>query len=193
MTAAPTDPHIGLVVEGSGDRGAVPVVLRAYLHSVNEYRDILGKPIPAHGREKALVQGGLEGFVGTAAMRPGCVAVLVVLDGEGDCVAECGPELLVRAQSVSGLPTAIALADKDFESWIYASAETLGLELEYDEQRDGQGAIKAALKPAKYVKPTWQPRLAARIQLGVALDRNASLRRAIDRFDGLLQHLPPLT
>lgn len=185
MTANYTQPHIGLVVEGAGDRGAVPVVLRNYLHANAEYRDILGKPVPAHGRDKALRPNGIEGFVTTAALRPGCVGVLVILDGEGDCVAELGPLLQGRAQSVTGKPVALALADRDFEDWLFASAETLQLELTFDETRSGQGAITDAIRPAKYVKPTWQPRLAHRIDIELARPRCQSLARMLDRFDEL--------
>lgn len=190
MTARPTDPHIGLVVEGAGDRGALPVVLRAHLHASLDFRDILGKPVPAHGREKATAKGGIEGYVVTAGLRPGCVGVLVVLDGEGDCVAELGPELLSRASAVIGKPVYVALADIDFESWLYASAETLDIGLEYRHGASGQGAIKDALKPHKYVKPTWQPRLASRMDLTVAAQRSPSLARAFARFDQLVELLP---
>jgi hypothetical protein len=183
-------PHVGLVVEGAGDRGAVPVLLRKYLVSIGDFRDVLGKPVPAHGRDKALRAGGLEGFVATASSRPGCVGILVVLDGEGDCVAEAGPELLVRSQSTTGKPIAVTLADRDFESWIYASAETIGLGLSFDQAKNGQSAIASAIRPAKYVKPTWQPRLTARMDLDLACGRNAGLARALERFELLRQLVP---
>lgn len=189
MTAKPTDPHIGLVVEGAGDRGALPVLLRAHLHASLDFREILGKPVPAHGREKATAEGGIEGYVVTAGLRPGCVGVLVVLDSEGDCVAELGPALLARASTVIRKPVYVALADRDFESWLYASAETLDLGLAYDCDVAGQSAIKAALKPQKYVKPTWQPRLANRMDLTVAAQRSPSLARALARFDQLVELL----
>lgn len=185
MTANPTDPHIGLVVEGAGDRGALPILLRSHLARKNDYRDVLGKPVPAHGRDKALVDGGIEGYVATAALRPGCVGVFVVLDGEGDCVADLGPRLADRADAVTGKPVVIALADQDFESWLYASAETLDLGLAFQDASNGQASIKRALKPRKYVKPTWQPRLTARVDLELAASRNESLTRALLRFDEL--------
>ena len=112
MTADAASPHIGLVVEGAGDKGALPILLRAYLHSRSKYRDLFGKPVPAHGRDKALRPAGLEGYVATAAARPGCKAVLVVLDGEDDCVAQLGPQLLERTRA-TGKPVVIALADRE--------------------------------------------------------------------------------
>mgnify|MGYP003589878259 CR=1 FL=1 len=192
MSAAPTDPHVGLVVEGPGDLKALPIVLRKHLQATGEFRDVLGKPVPANGRSKALVPRGLEGYVATAALRPGCVGVLVVLDGEGDCVAHLGPELLARSAEDSPVPVSVALADRDFEDWIYASAETLGIGIEpYNPARKGQAAIKAALKPRAYVKPVFQPRLAARIDFTLATARNPSFARLLDRFDQLRGLLPP--
>lgn len=193
MTASFSDPHIGLVVEGAGDREALPVLLRKHLHSVGEFRDVLGKPVPAHGREKATAKGGLEGYVATAGLRPGCVGVLVVLDGEGDCVAELGPRLLERSCAVIGKPVSVALADRDFESWLYASAETLEIGLAYEPRQGAQMAIASALRPTKYVKPIWQPRLAHRVELDLAVPRSASLARALERFDELRANLPGLT
>jgi len=158
MSANPEDPHVGLVVEGAGDRSALPVILRAHLQAHGEYRDVLGKPVPLHGRAKAIVPNGIEGYTAVAGTRPGCVAVLIVLDGEGDCVSERGPQLLSRARSV-GVPVRVALADKAFEDWLYASAETLGFDgLSYDPARSGGAAIKDAIRPSTYTKPVWQRR-----------------------------------
>lgn len=187
MTAAPGSPHIGIVVEGPGDGLALPVLLRLHLGLRDDYRDVLGKPVSCNGREKALMPNGLEGKVAAAAARPGCRAVMVMLDGEGDPVCTLGPRLLRRASAVSPRPVAIALADPTFEAWLCASAETLGLDgLEYDPTRDPGGALKEALKPRKYVKPTWQPRLAARMDIRLAAGRDGSLDRALRKFDGLL-------
>lgn len=192
MSAQPTEPHIGLVVEGAGDKGALPIVLRAHLLEKGEYRDVLGKPIPFNGRGRALVPNGLEGYVATAGARPGCVGVLVVLDGEGDCVAERGVELSGRAVDVVQAPVSVALADRDFEDWLYASAETLGIGLDsYEAGRRGQAMIKSALRPDAYTKTVHQPRLAARMNLDLARSRSVSLDRMLARFDALLMRLPP--
>lgn len=192
MVASPTDPHIGLVVEGAGDKQALPILLRAHLHRDEEFRDVLGKPVPLHGRTKAFVPNGIEGYVATAASRPGCVGVLVVLDGEGDCVATDGPSLRQRADQVSRVPVRVALADKSFEDWLYASAETLDLGLGgYDDDQGGLHALKLALRPASYTKPVWQPRLAGRMDVALARSRSVSLDRCLERFDELRGHLPP--
>lgn len=191
MSADPLSPHVGLVVEGAGDRNALPVLLRAHLHVRGEYRDVLGKPVPFHGRGRAFVPNGVEGYVAVAGGRPGCVGVLVVLDGEGDCVAELGPHLLGRAEAALGVPIRVALADADFEDWLYSSAETLGFDgLTFESGKRGAAAIKHALRPAAYTKPVWQPRLAARMDLDTARGRSPSFDRMLERFDELLAALP---
>ncbi|WP_145951274.1 hypothetical protein [Micrococcus luteus] len=187
MTAKPSDPHVGLVVEGAGDLGAVPIVLRNYLYSVNVYADILGKPVPFHGRDKAIAVNGIEGYVATAAYRPGCRGVMVVLDGEGDCVVERGAELLQRAGGNVSIPIVVALADSCFESWMYASAETLEIGLDYDENKSGLGAIKNAIRPNSYTKPVWQPRLASKVDIALARGRDSGFNRFLERFDALAQ------
>lgn len=182
------------MVEGQGDREAVPLLLRLYLSGRQVYRDVLGKPIPCHGRGSATVPGGIEGYVATAATRPDCRGVLVVLDGEDDPVCELGPELVKRAQAVSRVSVEICLAEACFEDWLYASAETLQIGLDqYDPRRRGQLKIKAALGKTKYVKPVWPPKLTARIDAAIARHRNRSLDRMLHRFDRLYDLLPAVT
>ncbi len=187
MTSSPTSPHVGLVVEGPGDAKALPLLLRNWLQARADYRDILGKAIPCHGRDKATLSNGIEGFVATAAARPGCRGILVVLDGEGDAVCELGPSLRERAALVSRVPVEVALADHCYEDWLHASIETLGLTAtNYRPDARGTGSISEAVKPSKYVKPTWQPRLTARMDLTLAAGRNQSLARMLARFDQMV-------
>lgn len=178
-------PSLGLVVEGPGDVEAVPLLLRRYLTLKGNYGPALGKPVCCNGRNRALVENGLEGYVSAAAARPGCQGVLVVLDAESDLPCELGPSLLRRAEAVCRKPVAVCLAERNFEDWLFASAETLELEgLEYSAERSGLGRIKVALAE-KYVKPRWQPRLTNRMDISLACSRSRSLERAIQKFDWL--------
>jgi|ADGO01.1.fsa_nt_gi hypothetical protein len=188
MTAGYNDPHLGLVVEGPGDANALPILLRKVLAREGIYADVLGKPVACNGRQKALAPRGLEGFVAVAAARPGCRAVLVVLDGEGDPVCDVGPQLLARAKSVTSLPVAVCLADCSYEDWLYASCETLDIGLpSYDPSVRGTAAIKQALRPGKYVKPTWQPRLTTKLDPDLVNRRNVSFRRMLEKLKVLTE------
>lgn len=185
MTATPGNPHIGLVVEGPGDTRALPLLLRMHLNAKNDFREILGKPVAVNGKSKATARGGLEGFVATASFRPGCRGVLVVLDSDDDCPATLGRELHDRLVGSVRCSFRIVLAVCDFEDWLYASAETLELGISYREGANGGNMIESALRPRTYAKPTWQPRLTARMNLETARERNSSLSRMLDRFDEL--------
>lgn len=186
MTADVNSPHIGLVVEGPGDAKSLPILLRKWLEHHQDYRDILGKPIPCHGRDNATVANGIEGFVATAASRPGCVAVLVVLDAERDPLMQLENDLQERAKLVCRVPVVVKLADHHWEDWLYASAETLQIpDFTYEEGK--RKSVSQALKPTKYVKPTWQPRLTARMDVEIAARRNLSLRSMLEDFDALLE------
>jgi hypothetical protein len=187
MTAAPTDRHIGLVVEGRGDLAAVPLLIRSHLHSTGYFPDILGKPVPFHGKGNATATGGIEGYVATAALRPGCLGVLVVLDADNEAACEQGPELLARALTAVGCPVVVALAERDYEDWLYSSVETLALApgASFSESQRGKAVIAEMLAPKKYVKPTWQPRLTTRMDLHLARSRSTSLDRLLERFDEL--------
>lgn len=191
MTAPASALHIGLVIEGVGDLRALPELLRRHMHSRGDYRDLLGKPVPLHGGGNASKASGIEGYVAPAASRPGCRGVLVVLDSDGKCIKEMAEELISRLQDVSHKPFRLALAERDFEDWLYCSAETLGLSgLEFDPGKRGLGEIRRALKPGTYTKPVHQPRFASRLSLDVARPRSESLDRAIERFEELLELLP---
>jgi hypothetical protein len=187
MTAAYGKSHVGLVVEGPGDAKAAPLLLRNWLQLRGDYIDPLGKPIPCNGRENATCLGGIEGYVATAASRPGCKAVLVILDGEGDDVCELGSRLLMRLRTVTHLPAAVCLADQHWEDWLYASAETLQIP-DFKYEAGKRKSIAAALKPTKYVKPTWQPRLTARMDIELAARRSPSFQRLLRKFDELVAH-----
>lgn len=193
MTASAKDPHIGLVVEGPGDAKSLPLLLRSWLQGRGDYRDLLGQPAICNGRDRAIVANGLERYIAAVVARPGCKAILVVLDSEGDPVCELGPDLLRRAKEATKLPIIICLAERNWEDWLYASSETLGLrDLVYSANSRGLSAIVQALRPGKYVKPTWQPRLTARMDITSASARNRSLARMLDHFDSLLANLPTI-
>jgi hypothetical protein len=185
MTVLSGKPHIGLVVEGPGDKIAIPLLLRAYLQSKGISVDILGKPVPLNGKGSATKVGGVEGYVATAA-REGCVGVVVVLDADKDASCQLGPELLERATGAVGVAVVIAIAEVDFEDWLYASIETLELgEEDWEHGKRGKTVITELLRPAAYAKPVWQPKLTARMDIGRARDRSVSLNRLLIKVDEL--------
>lgn len=189
MTAKPGQAHFGLVVEGPGDKGAFPILLRNYLQSKAIYDDLLGKPVPLKGKGSATRPSGLEGYV-LAAARPGCLAVIVLIDADKDASCKLGPDLLARAQAVTGVPVIMVIAERDFEDWIGCSIETLDLGVTtWSPTTRGKTAIEAGLAPEPYLKSTMQARLTSRMDIDLARSRNTSLDRLFRKVDSALAGL----
>jgi hypothetical protein len=182
-----TGSHLGLVVEGPGDANSIHILCERIATFKGFELPALGKPIPCGGISEALKDGGLEGFIATAANRPGCNGIIVILDGEGEAVCELGPQLLARAGNITSLPTIVILADPLYEAWLVASSETMRLDgLTYNGAKsDPTGGIKRALGNRKYAKPTWQPRLTERLNVQLASRRSHSMRRFVTKLQSI--------
>jgi hypothetical protein len=82
-------------------------------------------------------------------------------------------------------PARVCLSVPKYEEWIVASAKTIGRpELAYDSTKGPEFLIRSSMD-AKYVKPTFQPRFTARIDIELAVTRSRSLERSLARFDEL--------
>jgi hypothetical protein len=74
-----------------------------------------------------LKQGELERAVELAALNAEFDGgILVILDSNDSCPAVLGPQLLARVRVArSDMPSAVVLANREFEAWFLASAESL--------------------------------------------------------------------
>lgn len=119
--------QLACVVEGHGDREAVPILVRRIAESLDP--PALGRVLPPIRipRGKLLKPGELERAVDLAGRQVvGGGATLIVLDSDDDCPATLGPELLKRAQDARhDVPVAVVLAKREFEAWFLAGAESL--------------------------------------------------------------------
>jgi hypothetical protein len=181
--------HIALVVEGPGDKEAVPTLLRDHLYGLGQFDVGIGNPLAAKGRDKLLAEDKLEAFVKQAGRVPGACGVLVVFDAENDAACEVGPGALARASVATHLPVRVCVAIQMFENWIAASAESvfgLAEPLVDAEGKGATGLIRDALHPTKYVKTVYQARLTSRIDHSVASARCPSLARLFRCVDELV-------
>lgn len=190
MTAAPGAPHIGLVVEGPGDKDAFPILLRKYLQAQGVYAELIGKPVPLKGKGSATSpSNGVEGYV-LAAARPGCCGIIVLVDADKDASCVLGPELLARAQAVTAVPVVVVVAERDFEDWLYCSIETLEIgDVSWSPAQRGKSVIESLIAPAKYVKSTMQARLTHRVDVSIARSRSSSLDRLFRKVDAIVATL----
>jgi hypothetical protein len=119
--------RVAVIVEGDGEVGAVPVLLRRFAEMVG-WPGMLEVKKPFRVPASKLRQPGeLERLVELAGRKlGGSGGILVLLDADDECPARLGPELLGRVrQSRSDLPTGLVLANHEFEAWFLGAAESL--------------------------------------------------------------------
>jgi hypothetical protein len=119
--------RIACIVEGYGECSAVPILIRRI---ASRFDAGLAVHIPHPIRipkSKLLKPGELEKAVEFASMHAGADGgILVVLDSDDDCPAHLAPNLLARTRAARGdLPSAVVLANREFESWFLAAARSL--------------------------------------------------------------------
>ena len=113
------------IVEGVAEVESIPVLFRRILEYQNIHDISIARPFRVK-RYSVVRPEELERAVKQAVRdRANAAGVIVVLDSDDDCPAQLGAELLARARKTTGLPTAIVLAQKEFECWFLGAKESL--------------------------------------------------------------------
>ena len=116
-------PSIVPVVEGQGDRSAVPVLLRRVLQHFDRYDIQVKEPKTAKGKQNLLKD--YEKYVRYAAIEPGCVGILVLLDADDQCPVKEVYKLTERTQALNlQQSVTIVYANREYETWILASLDS---------------------------------------------------------------------
>jgi hypothetical protein len=178
---------LSIIVEGHGEEEAAPILVRRIVTEILQ-RNIwtlpkalrLSKGTMLHRPEE------LERHLNIAALEAGeGGTLLILLDADDDCPAELGPKLLETARNLrSDRPIAVVVANREYESWFLAAAESLGLPAcENLLVRDAKGWIRKA--QGTYRPNPDQEKMTARFDLAVARER-------ADSFDKLCRELERL-
>ena len=119
--------RFGCVVEGHGDREAVPVLLRRIALCIDPAIDVQVEHPVRVPKSRLLKEGSLERAVEQAALGVGAAgAILVILDSDDDPPCTLGPELLARAKAArADMPVGVVLPRREFEAWFLAAARSL--------------------------------------------------------------------
>jgi hypothetical protein len=169
------------IVEGHGEVAAVPVLLRRIAERLNVYDAQVGKPIRCQ-RYKLVKPGELERAIELAVLKGGNEGrVLLLIDGEDDCPAHLGPELLTRAMNArQGITVGVVLARREFEAWFLGSLESLRAQYGIP-QREGLRREPEDIRGAKehlsdllgvpYSEVIDQPAMAAQFDMDAARER----------------------
>jgi hypothetical protein len=182
--------RLAVVVEGHGEVAAAPVLLRrlaAWLtpeeyvdisHPIRVNRDKFVRKDDEFRRHILLASGkcGQDGWV------------LIILDADDDCPATFGAELLARARAVvPGQRISVVLANREFEAWFIAAAESLhgcrGFQLEPNPRiepenpRNAKGWMADRMRETGYGEVTDQPAFCGLFDLDKAHERSRSFRK----------------
>jgi hypothetical protein len=120
--------RLAVVVEGHGEVGAVPILLRRIGEMQDEpiYIDV---PTPIRTSRNRFLRNADEFrrvllLADAKAGEHG--GILVLLDADEDCPAQLGPATLARAEEVVvNKPISVVLAKREYEAWFLAAAESL--------------------------------------------------------------------
>ena len=117
------NPSIVAIVEGPGEKDAVPGLIRRILYEHlkhnGTYFDM--KTIRANGKSNITKKGGLEKFIEYALLE-NCAAILVLLDADDKCPLEKSANLVARVVALNlNVPVAIVYAKSEYETWFISS------------------------------------------------------------------------
>ena len=120
--------NIACIVEGYGEVDSLPILLRRIVPTIDPAIVLhIAQPTARVSRSTLIKPQELENAVIRAAQKvehPG--AILILLDADQDCPKSFAPRLLLRAQTArSDMPIALVLANKEYEAWFLAAAESL--------------------------------------------------------------------
>lgn len=191
-------PKLVPIVEGDGEKTAVPVLLRNILYYEIERYDIqVSQAKNANGRGNLTKEGGLERFIRYAWKEPDCGAILVLLDAENECPEEIAKDFSVRIEAMGVLfPVVIVVAKRMYETWFIASIASIAGNLDLpaglappadaEEVRNPKRWIEQYFPPGRAYKET-QDQEEMTALLDVTLARSSrSFRRLLHAIDEAL-------
>lgn len=115
------------IVEGKGDVGAVRELVRRIAYANGFFGVKVLNPLRIHRHYIRIDNSEFGRYLALARRRVGGNgAVLLVFDADDDCPKEIGPQLQQElSRRLAPLPTAVVLANREFESWFLAAIESL--------------------------------------------------------------------
>jgi len=185
------------IVEGYGEKDAVPVLLRRLRDVAEAFAIEIGKPIRRKRTEFAQ-EALLRKAVRLALYQPDCAGVLVLFDADDDCPKDLGPRVRVWASHESGdVPSRVVMANREYEAWFLGAIESLrgyrGIELDAtspmdpEAPRNAKREVELRMRSGNYYSETVdQAPLSAAFDLAEAYRRSRSFRKLVKDFGELI-------
>lgn len=192
------------IVEGDGEITAVPALLYRLLREADASDFQVATPKNAHGAGNLTKKDGVEKFVQYAWLEPGCVGVIIVLDGDSSrCAMTLATGLAKRVRKLNVTkPVAVVVANREYEAWFLASLPSIAgkqisdalcfpaevtLNCEPEAVRNVKGWITRQLPSGKAYKETeHQLSMSRLIDLELARRNSRSFRRLCNALRQLI-------
>ncbi len=186
---------IQTLVEGKGEEGAVPILLRRFREISGAFSVDFGRPIRRH-RSELVNESPLRRAVQVALRQEqGCHGILILFDADKDCPKDLVLKVQSWAQAEAGrVPCEVVIAHHEFESWFLGSMESLrdrrnirsdaASLADPESVRGAKEKLQSSmLKP--YSETLDQPALTALFDLAAAHRSCRSFRRMVHAFERL--------
>lgn len=115
------------IVEGDGEVEAVPLLLGKLVAGMGRPEIGISRPPLNAGSCSNLTKfGGLERFVQTAALRPDCGAILVLMDADKGCPLKIAQDFVARITALGTKHSVVVVIAKcEYEAWFLASLDSI--------------------------------------------------------------------
>lgn len=182
---------VASIVEGDGEVAALPLLLRRVSHWLTPGLDVdILVPIRVSRDRFLNREEELRRHLLLAAAKCGDDGwILILLDADDDCPKEMGATLLKRASLyVPHKPIAVVLANREYEAWFLASAQSLhgkrglvltknDVEVDAERPRDAKGWLSKRIALGRYSEIRDQPAFSALMNLEQAFGGSRSFRK----------------
>ncbi|MGE0096797.1 MAG: DUF4276 family protein [Hydrogenophaga sp.] len=181
---------IASIVEGDGEVSALPILLRRLAAEKTPGTLVNALPPIRVRRDRFLNRDDeFRKQLLLAAAKSGDNGwILILLDADDDCPARLGDVILKRArQLVPHRRVSIVLANREFEAWFIAAAQSLSgargfsieahVQVEAERPRDAKGWMRQHMVGGVYREMLDQPAFAAKFDLHQAFDNSRSFRK----------------
>ena len=181
------------IVEGHGEVGAIPVLLRRFLAEAGVHDIGVGKPI-RRKRSELVQQASVQRSVRLALLQPECGGILIVFDSDDDCPRNLAPQIEAWARiETGGIPCGVVMANREYEAWFLASLEALrgvrGIVADASSHaapeapRNAKGELRRHMIPGRgYSESVDQAAMTARLDFGAAYRGCRSFRKMVKAF-----------
>ncbi len=112
------------IVEGEGEVGAFPVLLRRLIFEFGCHEDV-GTPF-LEMRTGITQKEKFTRALQVVSNKPSTRAVIVLFDADGDCARDIIPQMRQWSQEIiPSTPCAVVMARQEYEAWFIAALESL--------------------------------------------------------------------